>query len=245
MSQMSSYPGDLWQLAEEQTLEPIVYVSRIEAVDPEGTNVWADLTEEMAQRWAQGSYQRGHLYMWPNQATGRFGYSFVSYPAFQEKWLPREPIARLNGVIAGTHAGGFFPRWEVHFKNGFISEVKGGGVYGDAFREFLKYPGLNELTYPYHTTPGYWYLYEIAFGSHPKAFRHPSEMLEQGSTGAERVRSGIIHWGLGIRLWHDPDAPTESKQWLDFTAKHTPTSPRTACACATPTSGSTCSTRDG
>jgi hypothetical protein len=74
--------------------------------------------------------------------------------------------------------------------------------------------------YPYHTTPGYWYLYEIAFGSHPKAFREPAVVLQTGSTIADRVRSGVVHWGLGIRLWHDPDAPTESKQWADFTQKH-------------------------
>ena len=96
----------------------------------------------MAQRWAEGAYQRGHLYMFPNQATGRFGYSFVNYPAFQPKWLPREPIARINGTIAGTQGhGGFFPRWEVIFKNGFISDVKGGGAQGAALKEFLNYPG--------------------------------------------------------------------------------------------------------
>jgi hypothetical protein len=118
-SQMSTYPGDVWQLAEEQLLEPLVYVDRVEMVDPEGMNLWADITQEMADRWAQGSYQRGHLYMFPNQATGRFGYSFVNYPAFQQKWLAREPIARINGVLAGTQGhGGFFPRWEVTFKDG-------------------------------------------------------------------------------------------------------------------------------
>ena len=131
-SQMSTYPGDVWQLAEEQLLEPLVYVDRVEVTDPEGTNLHADITEEMAQRWAAGAYQRGHLYMFPNQATGRFGYSFVNYPAFQQKWLPREPIARIEGVLAGTQGhGGFFPRWEITFKNGFISDVKGGGAQGD------------------------------------------------------------------------------------------------------------------
>ena len=220
-SQMSSYPGDVWQLAEEQLLEPLVYVDRVEIKDPEGADLWADITDEMAQRWAAGAYQRGHLYMFPNQATGRFGYSFVNYPAFQAKWLPREPIARINGVLAGTQGhGGFFPRWEVTFTNGFISDVKGGGAQGEALKEFLHYPGLNELTYPYHTQPGYWYLYEIAFGSHPKSFRHPIPLLASGSTSPERVRSGVIHWGLGIRLWHDPDAPTESKKWREFTEEH-------------------------
>jgi hypothetical protein len=220
-SQMSTYPGDVWQLAEEQLLEPLVYVDRVEITDPEGTNLHADITDEMAQRWAAGAYQRGHLYMFPNQATGRFGYSFVNYPAFQAKWLPREPIAKIEGVLAGTQGhGGFFPRWEVYFKNGFISDVKGGGAQGAALKEFLQYPGLNDLTFPYHNQPGYWYLYEIAFGSHPKSFRHPGVMTETGNTSPERVRSGVIHWGLGIRLWHDPDAPTESKKWREFTEQH-------------------------
>jgi len=53
-SQMTSYPGDVWQLAEEQVLEPLAYADRIEVTDPEGTNLWADLTSDMAERWSQG-----------------------------------------------------------------------------------------------------------------------------------------------------------------------------------------------
>ena len=220
-SQMTNYPGDVWQLAEEQLLEPLVHTDRVEITDPEGTNLWADLTPDMADRWSQGAYQRGHLYMFPNQATGRFGYSFVNYPGFQQKWLAREPITRANGVIAGTMGhGGFYPRWEIIFKDGFIADVKGGGAQGAALREFLQYPGLNDRTYPYHETPGFWYLYEIAVGTHPKAFRNPAPILENGDTLPERARSGVVHWGLGIRLWHDPDAPTESKVWSDFSKEH-------------------------
>ncbi len=220
-SQMTTYPGDVWQLAEEQILEPLVYADRVEITDPEGTNLWADITPDMAERWSQGAYQRGHLYMFPNQATGRFGYSFVNYPGFQQKWLPREPIALINGVLAGTQGhGGFFPRWEVTFKDGFIADVKGGGAQGAALKEFLQYPGLNDRVFPYHTKPGFWYLYEIAFGSHPKAFRHPIPLEESGNTSPERARSGVIHWGLGIRLWHDPDAPTESKKWAEFSKQN-------------------------
>lgn len=220
-SQMTTYPGDVWQLAEEQVLEPLAYTDRVEITDPEGTNVWSDITQEMADRWSQGAYQRGHLYMFPNQATGRFGYSFVNYPGFQQKWLPREPIALINGVLAGTQGhGGFYPRWEVIFKDGFIADVKGGGPQGEALKEFLHYPGLNDRVFPYHTRPGFWYLYEIAFGTHPKAFRHPTPLLESGNTTAERARSGIIHWGLGIRMWHDPDSPSESKVWAAFSKKY-------------------------
>jgi hypothetical protein len=194
--------------------------------------------------------------MFPNQATGRFGYSFVNYPGFQQKWLPRDPIARIEGVLAGTQGhGGFFPRWEITFKNGFIADVKGGGAQGAALKEFLQYPGLNDRVYPYHKEPGFWYLYEIAFGSHPKGFRAPQELLEDGTTSPERVRSGVIHWGLGIRLWHDPDAPTESKcgrtlprstMCRSITAgTPTPTSRPTRCACAAPGNGLRFSTRDG
>lgn len=220
-SQMSTYPGDVWQLAEEQVLEPLAYTDRVEITDPEGTNVWADITPEMADRWSQGAYQRGHLYMFPNQATGRFGYSFVNYPGFQQKWLAREPIALINGVLAGTQGhGGFFPRWEITFKDGFIADVKGGGPQGEALKEFLQYPGINDRVFPYHTRPGFWYLYEIAFGTHPKAFRYPTSLVETGNTSPERARSGIIHWGLGIRMWHDPDVPAESKVWADFSKKN-------------------------
>jgi hypothetical protein len=220
-SRMSSYPGDVWQLAEEQLLEPLIYVDRVEIKDPEGTNVWADITDEMAHRWAAGAYQRGHLYMFPNQATGRFGYSFTSYPAFQAQWLPREPLARINGVVAGTQGhGGFFPRWEVHFTNGFVTDVVGGGAQGAALKLFLNYPPIKELQYPYHNEKGYFYLYEIAFGTHPKGFRHPLVLESTGATTPERVRSGVIHWGIGARMIHDPSGPTESKTWAEFTTKH-------------------------
>ena len=48
MSLMGTYPGDVWQLAEDQSMEPIVHTDRIEITDPEGTNLWADITPEMA-----------------------------------------------------------------------------------------------------------------------------------------------------------------------------------------------------
>ncbi len=228
MGDMNSFPGDVWQLIEEKTMEPVAYVERIEATDPEGTNVWSDLTADMAERWAKGVYQRGHLYMFPNQATGRFGYSVVDYPAFQREWLPREPMTMINGVIAGTCGhGGFYPHWETHYKDGYLADVKGGGIYGEVLREFLKYPRINDATYPYHNHPGYFYLYEIAFGTHPKFFRNPAYLEAGGfsltgglTLGPERMRSGVIHWGLGLRLIHDPSGPTTSKSWLAFTSQY-------------------------
>jgi hypothetical protein len=223
MSALGTYPGDVWQLAEEQLMEPLVHVDKITAKDPEGTDAWADINEEQAGHWARGVYQRGHLYMFPNQATGRFGYSVVDYPAFQKEWLPREPLAIIHGQIAGTtNHTGFFPRWEVHFNDqGYVSEVKGGGLVGDALREFMQLPRINDLVYPFHNPEhkGYWYLYEIAFGTNPKAFRNP-QGLEDGTVIPERLRAGVIHWGLGITLHHDPGVQTQSQKLLDFTKQY-------------------------
>ena len=222
MSLIGTYPGDVWQLAEDQTMEPLVHVDKLTIKDPEGTDVWSDISEVQAQHWARGVYQRGHLYMFPNQATGRFGYSVVNYPAFQDEWLPREPMAILNGTIAGTtNHTGFFPRWEVHLQNGYVHDVKGGGIVGDALREFLQYPHINDLPYPFHAEnhPGYWWMYEIAVGTHPKAFRNPSAM-DEGTVIPERQRAGVIHWGLGVTLHHDPGVRTQSVKLIEFTKQY-------------------------
>jgi hypothetical protein len=174
----------------------------------------------MAERWARGVYQQGHLYMFPNQATGRFPYSVVEYPAFQKKWNPRSPTPKATGVIAGTanHAG-HFPRIEVVIKDGYVADVKGSGIYAEAWREFLKYPKINELTYPYHDRPGYWLLYEAALGTNPKFYKRPDENLI-GDNVTERNRSGVMHYGHGIRVHHGPDSPEWSKEWVEFTRKN-------------------------
>jgi hypothetical protein len=222
MSELGTYPGDVWQLVEDQIMEPLVHVDTITATDPEGTDVRADISEQQAKSWARGVYQRGHLYMFPNQATGRFGYSVVDYPAFQKEWLPREPMAMLNGTIAGTtNHTGFYPRWEVHLQNGYVHDVTGGGAVGDALREFLQYPHINDVPYPFHADnhPGYWWMYEIGFGTHPKAFRNPKAM-DEGTVIPERLRAGVVHWGIGVTLHHDPGVQTQSQKLLDFTAKY-------------------------
>ncbi len=220
MSEIPNYPADLWLLTEEQSMEPVAYIDKLHVTDPEGTDLSCDVTEEAAQRWARGVYQRGHLYMFPTQATGRFAFSVVDYPALQKEWIPREPMSLANGVIAGTNGHyGFNPKMEIVFKNGYVAEVRGGGTYGDLTREFLKYPQINDLTFPFHTHPGYFYLYEIGLGTHPKWYRNPAHMMIDDLI-PERNRSGVIHWGTGLRLWHDPASPVNSKSWLDFTGKY-------------------------
>jgi hypothetical protein len=116
MNKAATFPGDVWRLAEERTIEPLAWVDRVHATDPEGTNFTFDVDEKQAQAWAKGGYQQGHLYMFPHQATGRFPYSTVEYPAFTKEYNPRFLI-KVNGVFAGTtnHTGSF-PRIEVRLK---------------------------------------------------------------------------------------------------------------------------------
>lgn len=220
MSRIATFPGDVWKLLEQLTIEPLQYVDRVEIRDPEGTDLSWELAEEMASRWARGVYQQGHLYMHPNQATGRFPYSLVDYPAFQKTYNPREPMPPTNGVIAGTsnHAG-FYSRVVVHIRDGYLVNVEGSGPYAELWREFLRYPGINEVTYPYHHKPGYWWLYEAALGTHPKYFRDP-EALRRAENAAERNRTGVLHFGHGIRIHHGPEAPEQAKEWKEFFKRH-------------------------
>ena len=219
MNKAATFPGDVWKLAEERVIEPLAWTDRVHVTDPEGTDFTFDVDEKQAQAWAKGAYQQGHLYMFPHQATGRFPYSSVEYPAFIKEYNPRF-LLKVSGVFAGTnnHAGSF-PRIEVRLKDGYVTEVKGGGIYGDVWREFLKYPKINEVTYPFHDQPGYWWIYEAGLGTNPKFFKRPDENME-GTNSSERNNAGVIHWGFGLRLHHGPDKPLESKEWMEFAKQH-------------------------
>lgn len=200
----SSYPADLWLLSEEQTMEPLASVDKVTVTDPEGTNAWWDLTEDQARRWVKGVYLRGHLFMFPNEAYGQFGQSSVDYPVIHADYIPLEPIVLLNGTVAGTNGhGGFFPRMVETWKDGYLTDVQGGGHYGDLLKTILtKYPGVNTTVYPGYKRPGYFYHFETALGTNPKFVRHP--LGRYGGTSPERMREGVIHWALGAYYWHDP-----------------------------------------
>jgi len=215
MNKAMTFPRDVWRLAEERAIEPIAWSDRVHVDDPEGTNFTFEVDEKQAQAWARGVYDEGHLYMFPHHATGRFPYSTVEFPAHKNEYNPRFLI-KVNGVFAGDgNHYGFYPRIEVHVKNGYVTEVKGGGIYGELWREFLKYPKINEATYPFHSEPGYWWIYEGAVGTNPKFFRRPDENLE-GENKSETSKAGVLHWGFGLGLTHGPEKPTESKEWIEF-----------------------------
>lgn len=226
-AEVATYPSDVLHMIEEKTVAMVTPdVDKVHVTDPEGTDVTWDVTPEMAQRWRTNIYEPDHLLMYPDTATGKYGYNVETFPAINKEWVPREPIAVINGVVAGTNgSGGFWPRMEITFKDGYITQVKGGGIYGDVIRTFLDYPHINDVTYPYYDRPGYWHLWELALGTTPKNFRNPSDFYGGGATGIycltfERYRSGVVHWGFGNELPHEPGSTGPPQKWLKFGADH-------------------------
>ncbi len=226
MSELPTYPADVFHLIEAKTLAPLADAAEVHITGAEGTDIGWEVPEEMAKRWSHNAYWRGHLLMFPDSATGQYSYSFEHYPQPHKHWTPREPIAMVNGVVAGTNgSGGFFPRMEIHFKDATMSEVKGGGIYGDVIREFMNYPHINDLTYPYYNHPGYWHLWELALGTLPKYFRNPSDFYGSGHAGVycltyERYRSGVFHWGFGNEMPNEPGSYGPPKKWNEFCTEH-------------------------
>ena len=219
MSNVPAYPADVWTLTEERNIEAVAFAERFRLTDPEGTDLTEEISPDLARRWAAGVYERGHNMLGPNMATGRFARTTVSYPAMSGEWIPRSPISAPTGVIAGTtnHVG-YHPLMTMHYEEGYLTAVEGGGLYGELARTHLCcYPDINTAEYPYYDDkPGFFYLHEIALGTNPKWYRPPSPDMSI-TTVNERLKSGYLHIGTGASLEHEPGAARRSEEWRRFT----------------------------
>ncbi len=204
MSQVPSFPSDVWRLVETKTMEPLAFVDRAEVTDPEGTAFGYDVDEEMAKTLGRRRLQ-------PGPSLHVSGAGDRPLPLFDHRisvmggaYLP--PVQpETTGIIASTssHAA-THPRMEILIEKGRVKEVKGGGLYGEGIRLMMNYPGTNEYTWPFQKKPGYWWLYEAGLGTNPKYFKHPAEVLE-GNNLSERNVAGVIHWALGSEVSMGPD----------------------------------------
>ena len=224
MSQVPAFPTDVWRLIEAKMIEPVAYANRAEMSDPEGSALYFDITSEQAKAWSQGAYLQGHLYMFPSQAGGIYPFSVINYPAQEDRWLPPMQISTTNGYIASTnsHASNH-PRIQIKIKDGYVQEVKGGGLYGDGFRLWLTYPKINELVWPHQKKAGFWWLFEAGTATNPKYFKHPAEVLV-GDNLSERNAGGVIHWSFGSEVKSGPEPGKEkmatSPKSLAFGKEH-------------------------
>jgi hypothetical protein len=202
----SDFPGDVWRLVEEQTIEPLPSVDKVRYSDPEGSNLSFEVTPQVAQSWFQGSYLPGHLFLYPHGAsTIRPN---MAYPG-TKKWTgPLMPTNARGVMVATRNHAGVYPRMEVVIEDNRVKEVRGGGLTGDILRTFLKYPPLNSLQYPYYDRPGWFFLYEGGLGTNPKEF------LSREVQSTEREHSGVLHWAIGSEALMD--APGEDGRVRKF-----------------------------
>lgn len=180
----TTYPRDLHELINHVGWEPIWQRgkgARLRFRDPEGTDVSYRIAP---QCWEQPN--------WGFNETPCWGHLMYHPPP------PVPPGQDARGVIAGTvaHFCRPFPQISAYLDGGPVTRLEGGGAYGDAWRDLLEETG--DTQYPCFPSPGLFWLWEVAMGTHPKIARpRHRRTVASGATEWERRRSGFLHFGFG------------------------------------------------
>lgn len=185
------YPRDLHTLINERTWDRFTANGggRVLLTDPEGTNLQFTLRAEWFEGTGRHDYGRrpkwGHL---------------MAHPP-----TPIDSEDDTTGVIAGTtsHYNRPFPRIEVEIEHARMVDIRGGGAYGDAWRDLERETA--STLYPSFPGPGLFWLWEVAIGTNPWVVRTPN-VEYQHSCGFEweRRKAGFIHCGIGTR-WNSSE----------------------------------------
>ncbi|HEU0235669.1 MAG TPA: hypothetical protein VFR14_04415 [Candidatus Limnocylindrales bacterium] len=180
------FPRPLHRLINERTWSRITdhAGSRLRLTDPEGTNLTLTILEAPLRDTTRHDYGM----------SPKWGHLMAHPPT------PIEPNDDSTGVIAGTinHFSRPFPRIEVDVEHARMTGIRGGGAYGDAWRELEA--ESKDTQYPSFPAPGLFWLWELAIGTNPKISRPSNiECLSSGGFEWERRRAGYIHCGLGTR----------------------------------------------
>ena len=200
-----SIPGALQDLIERKMLAQFARATEVRITDPEGTDIGWTVTDEEAQLWARGAWIPWHMIGSTIEGV-RFA---LVRPAFGGKLAgslegferhAARSYPTVNGVVAGTvNHTGFMPHIRVTVEQGRISDVQGGGEYGDRLKALID--RFKDVHYPGYPAPGYHFLNDATIGSNVKCFRNVETLWGTGipwtGLGAERYRAGVIHFGFG------------------------------------------------
>lgn len=183
-SAATTFPAEVSTAINESTFDRVWREGaggQVHITDPEGTDLTFTLWDEYVENAGPGVYRKGHIALHP-------------YPPV----APSEN-SDMSGVISGTfaHYNAPFPHITYHVEDGRVDRVEGGGEYGDQVRTLVEETA--DVQYPNYPGTGLFWPIEFAVGTNPKAFRPERNFLRHSGTGtlAERLRSGIIHVGIG------------------------------------------------
>lgn len=210
VSKATTYPRELHLLINNKAWEMIWEKGRggkVHLTDPEGTDLTYDLWEEYF------SLNR------PPGALVLFGPSpLLGHLMAHPSWLL--PKGNAEGTISGStsHYSRPFPQIRVHIEGGHVIKVEGGGRYGEAWRELLE--ETRNIRYLHFPGPGLFWLWELAIGTNVKICRPSNiKLLSSGGTEWERIRSGVIHCGMGTS-WRQRAETLAGEQGLPYGHLH-------------------------
>ncbi len=182
----TQYPTDVWRLTEDKIMQLLPWIEEVHIYDPEGTDVRFSLTQEEAQLWAKAAFQPNHIFLNPLQGTRAAYYRYGLHGVI---------VPKANGVVAGTQVGsgrpGVFPSMKIYLKDGLVTHIEGGGRLKEIYDAYLSNEELSNAQPPHFPKKGFFWFYEVSFGTNPK---FTSTNTGMGAGG----RSGVFHWGFGI-----------------------------------------------
>ncbi|MBI4447121.1 MAG: hypothetical protein HY645_14600 [Acidobacteria bacterium] len=193
------FPIEVQELIDQKVWGALRQARKVRVTDPEGTDItWTmkpEYFELLKTEWpGYGSdvVMKGHVSLTP---------------------LFTAPGLDAKGVIAGTiNHTGTFPHIKLFMEEGTIVRIEGGGRNGELWRQYLnKYKDMHVPTFP---GPGGGWLIEVALATNPKVVRPPETQRGEPGMLWERLRSGIIHFGLGLTKPPDSQTRPEYAEFL-------------------------------
>ena len=190
-------PAEVLQAIDRWTWDRVRQARRVHLTDPEGTDI---RFTNHSDYWApdRSVFRRDHIERgWP-----------CNIP-YGETYLPghiwgRPPIFVADedgdGVICGTmnHIAPY-PRIELVLRNSVITDIRGGGVFGEKLRRV--HAATKDVPYRGFNARGIMQWWEASIGTSPKIHRARKDFAAGYNCGLfERMRAGVVHIGFGTVL---------------------------------------------